>query len=330
MSKKPNSTKGKKSDKSKTATVAKTKNPVVVKVPGPKPDFSPRTKPTVDYAAINAKRTDEAYDRASLSYSAFADGVAGTYGFMTPVGKVIVEVMNNGGEKPAVYVTHSTVATIFADDDWFLVHQCLRYENVRQIGSTPLFRWQEAIHAFLRPFVADLYKPKAVVVAQPMVPKILSKQELKAKAKAEAALQQKKIDDLKVQNLSVALHHMEKNLISVAQAVIGGKLGYCDLSDSTGKLIALFGQEGNDRIVSVAFIGEDHVLRSAGVTVDAKVFGGYISHGINKQHSVKMMPEKFAMRTALAKYFRTQMEARGIKFRTGQTAKNQTNYLKAA
>lgn len=73
---------------------------------------------------------------------------------------------------------------------------------------------------------------------------------------------------------------MEKSLISVAQAV-SGKLGYCDLSDSTGKLIAFFGKEGDNRIVSVAFMGQDHMLGSAGVNVDDRVFGGYITHGID-------------------------------------------------
>jgi hypothetical protein len=323
MAKKPDGKK--KTDKPNVATTTKGEKPEV-KVRGAKPDFSPRVKPTVDYAANNAKYTNEAYDRASLSYSAFANGILGVYGFMSPSGKVVVEVANNGGEKPAIYVTHSTATNIFADDDWFLVHQCLRYQNVRQIGTASLFRWQEAIHSFLRPFVADLYKPKAAEVVQPFV---LTKEQVKTAAKAAAELQEKKLADLKAQNLSVALYHMEKNLITVQQAATG-KLGYCDLSNESGKLIALFGQEGNDHIVSVAFIGEDHVLRSAGVHVGDKVFGGYITHGFDKQHSINMMPEKFAMRTALANYFRSQMEARGIKFRTGQTAKNQANYLKAA
>ena len=116
---------------------------------------------------------------------------------------------------------------------------------------------------------------------------------------------------------------MMKSPITVTQAVTG-QIGYCDLSDASGKLIALFGKDGNDTTVSVAFMAKDHLLRLSGVAVDDRIFSGYIVHGkVDDNHRAKMTLEAYAKRAALTSYFRSQLEARGIKFRHASATSGQ-------
>lgn len=315
-SKKPD---GKKSDKRQP----KEKKPTVVKVRGVTPDFTPRAVrfSSIDHAKIHADRVEAAFADASLNYHDFSDGILGTYGFMKPEGKVVVDVVNNGGAKPAIFVLESTVDTVDPDDRWFLVHPCLFFTEVRQVAGDLLFRWQRDVHAFLRPFVLGLPKSPTVqsIAAEPA--KVLAATDVEALTRAQmrrdtrnANKKQKRFAE---QKLQVALHHMMKAPITVAQAATG-QIGYCDLSDASGKLIALFGKDGNDTTVSVAFMAESHKLRLEGVVLDDKVYAGYIQHGmVNENDRGRMTAEMHVRRTALTKYFRSQMEARGIKFKFG-------------
>ncbi len=301
----------------------KEKRPTVVKVRGVTPDFTPRAVrfSSVDHAKIHADRVEAAFAEASLNYHDFSDGILGMYGFMTSAGKVVVDVVNNGGEKPVIFVLKSTVDTVDPDNRWFLVHPCLFFTEVRQVAGDQLFRWQRDVHAFLRPFVLDLPKATTVqsVAAEPA--KVLTDAEKEAMARAQMRRDnrnaKKKKRQFVEQNLQVALHHMMKAPIMVAQAATG-QMGYCDLSDASGKLIALFGKDGNDTTVSVAFMAESHKLRLDGVVLDDKVFADYIQHGmVNENDRGRMTPEMHARRTALTKYFRSQLEVCGVKFKFG-------------
>lgn len=309
--------KQKKPDGTKKNT--KAAKPKVIKTPGPAPDFTPRYK-----RASREELVQAAFEKASKDSKRFADGLLDTYGFKTDEGIVVIDVVNNAGEKPVIFIVESTAPSVRVDNEWFLVHTCLRHEKVRQIASDALFAWQEKVHTFLRPFVSQFYHtPMAMTPIKEKEevsdPNLTELDRLALKRAQERRLRkalEKKSTSLVDQTSAVALHSMRETAISAKLAAFG-RPGYCDLSDDTGECIALFRKEGTDFIISVAFLGDRHVLRLAGVKVNDSVVGGQLVRGsvdhIERQHLPKAVSD---IKDALAKYLHTQMELRSVRFVT--------------
>lgn len=117
----------------------------------------------------------------------------------------------------------------------------------------------------------------------------------------------------------MVLLHMKKNCLSVV-SIAHGKIGYADLSSSSGELIVNFYVDGADRKARIEHMGENHMLVLAGIKEGDCVFTSCIQYGISPADRLKMSEEDYRKRSIIVEHIREQMERRGIRFRKKQSA----------
>lgn len=259
---------------------------------------------------------------ATSNLGGIADEVAGFYLFEENERKVVVEVFH-AKSKVNLKVVYSEVPELTACGAFVPVH-LLSAETLDQITPDHVYAQQCAIHAFVKPKLASWKKENETVKAvdvpltasgKPMGAKELAKQQRKA---AEAALAARKEADRKA-----ALQAMRARAMSVTTAAMTGKIGYVDFSGNQGDLIVQHRESGGDKIVEVAFIGDNHILRLAGVDVGTKVFHGQImagkidasDHGVNK-----LTKEEIHAKTSFIGFVRGKLEEAHIRLPARQPA----------
>lgn len=260
------------------------------------------------FAARESEFQKTAIAQSSSNREAMLREICGQYLVQVKQGNAVFEV-DTGNLK----VVASTVPGLSASSV-FVPVACLFKETLNQVTDDAIYEKQCAIHAFIRTELADVIEKvrtaadTAVEIpltasGKPMGAKELAKQKKKLAAEIAQLNEQAK--------KAAALEAMRKAAMSVKTAAMTGRIGYVDMCDETGELIVQYRESGADKIAEVAFIGDNHILRLAKVTVGTKVFVGQILAGKidgNDFGASKLTKEEVHAKTSLIGFIRNKLE----------------------
>jgi hypothetical protein len=241
------------------------------------------------------------------------DGVPGFYRYTSDAGTVVFKVFVT--KYPVARIVQSNMESV-TPSDIYLPLKLVKLDALTA-GNQPeeVIKQQQAIFELLKDIATDL--KAANIVNAPAV-----KPEKKTPGAKELAKQAKKAAAAKVQTAEEK--HYAKVLKTIRQntitsiAAVNGKLGFVEMSNLSGELIVNFGMIGNDRVVTVAHIGEKHMLRIAGVDTGTKVFAGQILNGLIDRidaANLRMSQEDVKRGNALIGYIRDHFSSNGIHLR---------------
>ncbi len=239
------------------------------------------------------------------------DGRPDLYAVETERGTVTI---NCSGERGNLRVVASTVLGI-EPSTAFLPAYLLRRETLDQVTDEVTYGHQFALFMFLRTEFPDLLtkpvkqeKVQLNASGRPMGKKELSKI-VRRKQEALATANQRATE-------ATALASMRKGAVPIRDAVMEGKMGHVDLSDSAGDLIVCFGQVGADKTIMVAHLAKNHMLRIAGVDEGHSIYVGQLMRGhVDSFEAKHMSAEDKKARDALIVFINEAMNERGFKLR---------------
>lgn len=294
----------------------KTKKLVEVKVAGPKPDFTPREN-RMSYP----DRVEQLYNQSCTLLGKLIDGLSDVYGIKTDAGTVILNVETRN--KPAIFVAESTVPGITPDKEMYIPVSTLYFAELRQITGNSVFSWQSKVHAFVRaavlPFLGKMtVKPEPVTIDTSLLTDADREAITMAQERRERKGKKKFLAKKAAQEKAMVLLHMKNQCLPVS-SIAHGKIGYADLSSSSGELIVNFYVDDADRKARIEHMGESHMLVLAGIKKGDTVFASCVVSGVSPADRLKMSEEDYRKRSVLAEHIREQIEARGVRFVKKQT-----------
>jgi hypothetical protein len=244
----------------------------------------------------------------------------GLYKLKTERGEVALRATLRG-RTVHVNVESSTVPDI-APSTVSVPIYLLRRNAINQVTDDVTYAAQLTLFMFLRIELAELLNVERNNAAH--IPVTDGKQ---VRKKEKVKFANRRDEETKraqeIMGKATALHSMRKQAIS-ATAAGSGAIGYVDMSNMSGELIVLFGKDGADHVAQVAFIGDKHVLRLAGVDVGTRVFGGQILVGHVDRHDYGvsyLTPDEVRAKNALIGYIRYYFTKHHVRFLTRKPAK---------
>ncbi len=245
----------------------------------------------------------------SEDLAAGLDGVSGLYRYTNDKGTVVLGVYQT--KYPVVEIVESTIPDIAVSQIFLPLHVM----KLKKLGSDlpeDVMIQQRSIYHLLRE-IAEKIAPVVAPAANPEA-KPVKKLGAKEQAKAVKRRAMKIASATEKATVATTLAVMQAQAIKPIQAV-SGKLGYVDMSDKSGELMVLFGKSGNDHVVTVAYIGEHHQLRLAGINVGNFVYGGQVMKGLIDRmdaSNLRLSQDEVKKGNVLIGYIRSQFEARHV------------------
>jgi hypothetical protein len=242
----------------------------------------------------------------SENLAAGLDGVSGLYRYTNDKGTVVLGVYQT--KYPVVEIVESTIPDV-ATSKIFLPLHVMKLKKLGGDLPEEVMIQQRSIYHLLNEIAEKV---------APIVTAVAAKQEKVIGAKELAKAGKRKAMKIAIASekatVATTLAVMQAQTIKPIQAV-SGKLGYVDMSDKSGELIVLFGKNGNDHVVTVAFIGEHHQLRLAGIDVGNFVYGGQVMKGLIDRmdaSNLRLSQDEVKKGNVLIGYIRSQFETRHV------------------
>jgi hypothetical protein len=272
---------------------------------------------------VTEREAADVWAIASESCKSMLSEQDGMYIVRSALGDVVFKVYYLG-RKACIKVAASRNPSLDVTNIFVPVH-CLFEPSLGQVTDDATYSAQLAMFMFIRTELASLIEEmskKPTPVETLAVKESLTNADREALAAAaerrERKAKEKFVRQREEQSEKMAVMAMKQNCLSVVQ-ITHGKLGYADLGSSSGELIIGFHIAGNDRIARIEHMGSNHMLMLAGIKKDDCVFASAIQlDKVDRAHCTT--EADFRKRSILASHIREQMEVRGIRFRTKQSA----------